>query len=70
MNLMSLKVTAFSVHLIVGFLILSAVYAYVRYNWFPGGLFELENVWSGLKILLIVDLVLGPLLTFIVYNPK
>ena len=38
-------------------------------HWFPGYLFELENVWQGLRILVPVDAILGPLLTLIIFVP-
>ena len=38
--------------------------------WFPDGLFELEDVWEGLRILIPVDAILGPLLTLVLYVPN
>jgi hypothetical protein len=70
MNLTSAKLTAFLIHLTAGFVVLATVYFLIRLNWYPGALFKLEDVWAGLKILLVVDLVLGPILTFVVYNPN
>ena len=36
--------------------------------WYPGILFNIDGGWSGLRIVIAVDLVLGPLLTLIVYK--
>jgi hypothetical protein len=36
--------------------------------WYPGILFIIERGWTGLRILIGVDLVLGPLLTLIVFK--
>ena len=36
--------------------------------WYPGALFPLAGGWQGIKIVAGVDLVLGPLLTLIIYN--
>lgn len=37
--------------------------------WYPKGLFGIAGGWDGLKILLPIDMVLGPTLTFIFYKP-
>jgi len=37
--------------------------------WYPNGLFGLAGGWAGLKILLPIDMVLGPALTFLFYKP-
>jgi len=37
--------------------------------WFPGELFFLDGGWQGLKIVALIDLVLGPLLTLVLYKP-
>lgn len=36
--------------------------------WYPKGLFGVAGGWEGLKILLPVDMVLGPVLTFLFYK--
>jgi len=37
--------------------------------WFPGELFFLDGGWQGLKIVALIDLVLGPILTLVLYKP-
>lgn len=37
--------------------------------WFPGELFLLDGGWQGLKLVAMVDLVLGPALTLLLYKP-
>jgi len=37
--------------------------------WFPGELFFLDGGWQGLKLVALVDLVLGPALTLLLYKP-
>ena len=37
--------------------------------WFPGDLFFIDGGWQGLKLVAMVDLVLGPALTLILYKP-
>lgn len=59
---------AFAIHLVISFVILLALCSVIFFWWFPGGLFELSGGIDGLQIVIMVDLVLGPLLTLVVYN--
>ncbi|TQV82774.1 hypothetical protein [Aliikangiella coralliicola] len=63
------KSIAFLVHLIISVFVIAAFLLFLKLFWYQDIFFELENVWEGLKILIIVDAILGPLLTFIVYLP-
>ncbi len=38
--------------------------------WYPAPFFSASGGWQGLKIVSLIDLVLGPLLTLIIYNKK
>ncbi len=51
---------------LVVFLILLGVIVCI---WYPGALFWIDGGMTGVQILIAVDLVLGPLLTLIIYNP-
>lgn len=54
----------FSISLMV-FLILLAI---ILLLWYPGILFSVDGGWTGLRIIIGVDLVLGPLLTLVVFK--
>ena len=54
----------FSISLAV-FLVLLAI---ILIAWYPGILFSIDGGWAGLQIIIGVDLVLGPLLTLIVFK--
>lgn len=54
----------FSISLAV-FLVLMAIILLV---WYPGILFSVDGGWTGLRIVIGVDLVLGPLLTLVVFK--
>lgn len=54
----------FSISLTV-FLILLSV---ILFLWYPGILFNVGGGWAGLRIVFAVDLILGPLLTLIVFK--
>lgn len=61
------KLKAFAIHTAISLLILCALYALIYFVWFPNSLVNLGAL-AGLKIVILVDLILGPFLTFIVYN--
>lgn len=63
------KGQAFSIHLILSILIFSSLVAMMFLWWFPGELFFLDGGWQGLKLVALVDLVLGPALTLLLYKP-
>jgi len=67
-----LKITsrwqAFGVHLFISTLILIALLSVVFFFWYPNDLIHAGGI-VGLKILFGVDIVLGPLLTLIVFVP-
>ena len=66
---MSARIRAFLIHLFVSALVILSLVAYVRWVWYPGGLFWLEGVTDPLTVLFGVDVVLGPLLTLLLYVP-
>ncbi len=63
------KGQAFTVHLALSILIFSSLVAVMYFMWFPGELFYLDGGWQGLKIVGLIDLVLGPALTLLLYKP-
>lgn len=59
---------AFLVHLGISLIIFIALLAIIILLWYPG-VFIHMGAWQGIQIVIAVDLVLGPLLTLIVFNP-
>lgn len=66
---MSLRIKAFLVHLAISLVVLAAILYVVVFIWYPPPFFAADGGWHGVRILIGVDLVLGPLLTLAVYNP-
>ncbi|MCK4951005.1 MAG: hypothetical protein KAS48_04245, partial [Gammaproteobacteria bacterium] len=64
------KIAAFLIHCVFSACIIGIFMAIVMGLWFPDNLFELEDVWEGLKILIPVYAIVGPLLTLILYAPN
>lgn len=62
------RFVAFSIHLGISFVLFLMLAAIIRYVWFPSVLFEADGGWDGIKLIIGVDIVIGPLLTLFVYN--
>lgn len=63
------RLRAFVLHLIASCVVVGAFLALIAFAWFPGELFVLDGGWQVFRIVLPVDLVLGPLLTLALYRP-
>lgn len=63
------KGVVFGVHLTLSLLAFSTLVMMMVLFWFPGELFLVDGGWQGLKLVAMVDLVLGPALTLILYKP-
>jgi hypothetical protein len=59
---------AFLIHLGISLTIFGVLSHLVVNVWYPGFFFQTDGGWQGLRLLLGVDLVLGPILTLIVYR--
>lgn len=60
---------AFATHLAISLLIFIIIFAIITLYWYPGVFIQMGG-WQGIKIIAAVDLVLGPVLTLIVFNRK
>ncbi|KAB0769044.1 hypothetical protein F7O87_33620, partial [Pseudomonas aeruginosa] len=59
---------AFFIHLLISLAIFIVLLAIICLWWYPGALFEIAGGWQGVRIVAAVDMVLGPLLTLVVYD--
>lgn len=64
------KTRALAIHLVLSALILIPFAILIAFYWFPAPLFFTDGGWQGLRIMLFVDMVIGPTLTFLVFNPS
>jgi hypothetical protein len=62
------RLGAFALHLLISALILITLLIVIFFVWYPNGLISAGGL-TGLKILIGVDLILGPVLTLIVFSP-
>jgi len=63
------KLNAFLLHFTASALVVGTVLVLVWFAWYPKPLFDLVGAWSVIKVLVTVDLVLGPALTLLLYKP-
>ncbi len=56
-------------HFVISLMIFLFLLGIIVFIWYPGDLIHAGG-WQGIKIVAGVDLVLGPLLTLVIYNPK
>ncbi len=62
------KVKATSIHLLLSLLVFAVISYFIVFEWYPGVLFSAEGGLTGVKLMAAIQLVLGPGLTFIVFN--
>lgn len=64
------KFKAFVTHLGLSLFVVGAVLSIIVFVWYPSPLFSAMSGWEVVKILIGVDLILGPMLTFVIYKPN
>ena len=62
------RFSAFAIHLAISFVIFLVLAYLVVFEWYPGILFDTDGGWRGMRIIIGVDLVLGPALTLVAYK--
>jgi len=62
------KTRAFLIHLAISLVIFAVLATIIRVYWYPDFFFDIDGGWQGLRLIFGVDLVMGPLLTLIVYK--
>jgi hypothetical protein len=66
---LSSRLRATGIHLSICAIIYLATLYVIVVHWYPGFHLEVDGGWRGLRIMAGVDLVLGPMLTLIIFNP-
>lgn len=62
------KLKATAIHLGFSLLIFIVILYFILFSWYPEPFFTAQGGWQGIRLMAFVDLVLGPSLTFIVFN--
>ncbi|MGF1527997.1 MAG: hypothetical protein ACFCBW_14570 [Candidatus Competibacterales bacterium] len=66
---MKTRLRAFGLHLLLSVLVLSALLGAIFLVWYPVPYFQANSAWDALQVVIFVDVVVGPLLTLLVYRP-
>ncbi|VAW96972.1 hypothetical protein MNBD_GAMMA23-1401 [hydrothermal vent metagenome] len=61
---------AFFYHLGVSLVIFLIVLYFIVFEWYPQPFFSTDGGWQGVRLIAAVDIILGPVLTLIIFNPK
>lgn len=62
------KLKATGIHLCLSVLVFAYLAYRIYYDWYPQPYFEIDGGWQGIRLVAAVDLVLGPLVTFLVFD--
>ena len=63
------KIQAFLIHLCISAIIFIICLMLILFFWYPEQFFLYDGGWQGVRIIVMVDMVLGPLLTLLLYKP-
>jgi hypothetical protein len=66
--LIKTKLKASAVHLSMSLVIFFILAYQIYYVWYPQPYFSVDGGWQGIRIIAAVDLVLGPLITFLIFD--
>ncbi len=67
---MKTRLLASFIHLLASVAVISVLLLFIYLIWYPGPLAEQHGVMEALRVLIGVDVVLGPLMTMIIFNTK
>jgi hypothetical protein len=62
------KLKATGVHLFLSLLVFVYLVYQIYFNWYPQPYFSIDGGWQGIRLIAAVDLVLGPLITFMIFD--
>jgi hypothetical protein len=62
------KLKATAVHLSMSIAVFVYLAYQIYYNWYPEPYFSIDGGWAAIRLVSAVDLVLGPLITFLIFD--
>ncbi len=62
------KLKATGVHLSLSMAVFIYLVYQIYYNWYPQPYFSIDGGWQGIRLVAAVDLVLGPFITFLIFD--
>lgn len=69
LKLMKFRLTAFALHLLASALVLASVFGLLYFGWYAWPAWYLLGASTMVGLIVLVDVVLGPLLTLLIANP-
>jgi len=69
-HLMPKKLKASGIHLAISSVVFLIILYFILFQWYPFPFFDTDGGWQGIRLIIAVDLVLGPLLTLVIFNPS
>ena len=69
-SLIRAKFFAMLIHVCLSLLIFAAIVAWVLLKLYPSFYFSMSGGWQGLMLMAGVDVVIGPLITLLIFNPN
>ena len=70
LRLFPAKLRAALIHIGISAAIFMVFLYLILVEWYPPPFFTTDGGWNGVVIMVLVDIVLGPTLTFIIFNPR
>jgi len=67
-SLLKTKLKACGIHLSLSLIIFFVLAYQIYYVWYPVPYFSVDGGWQGIRLIAAVDLVLGPLITFLIFD--
>ncbi len=67
-QLLITKLKATGVHLSLSLVVFVYLAYQIYFNWYPQPYFEIDGGWQGMRLVGAVDLILGPLITFLIFD--
>jgi hypothetical protein len=62
------KIKAALIHLTISIIVIGLFVLLIFLIWYPQPLFDISGVAAPIKLLILIDVIIGPLLTFVVYK--
>ncbi len=62
------KLKATGIHLSLSLIVFIVLAYLIVFDWYPGPYFSVDGGWQGIRLVAAVDLVLGPLITFLIFD--
>ena len=57
-------------HLCLSLLVFVYLAYQMYFNWYPAPYFSVDGGWQGIRLVGAIDLILGPVITFLIFNPN